>query len=92
MKALASDKRDRYADCDEMAKVLQAWLWRHAPTTDAAQIASFLRPLFAEDLPRERTERAELISRIRALALTLPPGDELRTWVENSSGVGDRRQ
>jgi serine/threonine protein kinase len=87
LKALASEKKDRYADCDQMRMALQTWLAHNAPTTDGTRMASFLLELFAEDILRERAERAELISRVRTRALTLPPSDELRLWVEKSGGM-----
>jgi serine/threonine protein kinase len=84
LKALASDKSDRYADCDEMRMALQTWLAQNAPTTDGTRMAAFLQDLFSEDIGRERTERAELVSRVRTRALTLPPTDELRQMIERS--------
>ncbi|HEU0031178.1 MAG TPA: protein kinase [Kofleriaceae bacterium] len=84
LRALAADKKDRYADCDEMRMALQTWLAHNAPTTDGTRMSSFLQDLFAEDILRERAERAELIARVRTRALTLPPTDELRMWVEKS--------
>ncbi len=84
LRALASERKDRYADCDEMRMALQTWLAHNAPTTDGTRMASFLADLFAEDVLRERSERAELISRVRTRALTMPPTDELRLWVEKS--------
>jgi serine/threonine protein kinase/TolA-binding protein len=84
LKALASDKEDRYKDCDEMRMALQTWLAQNAPTTDGTRMAAFLQELFAEDIPRERAERAELMSRVRTRALTLPPTDELRQMIERS--------
>ena len=87
LKALASNKEDRYADCDEMRMALQTWLAQNAPTTDGTRMSSFLQELFAEDILRERAERAELISRVRTRALTLPPSDELRRMVEQSDKV-----
>ncbi len=84
LKALAPERKDRYADCDEMRMALQTWLAHNAPTTDGTRMSSFLADLFAEDVLRERAERGELISRVRTRALTLPPSDELRMWVEKS--------
>jgi serine/threonine protein kinase len=84
LKALAADKSDRYADCDEMRMALQTWLARNAPTTDGTRMAAFLQELFSEDIGRERAERAELMNRVRTRALTLPPTDELRQLVERS--------
>jgi len=87
LKALAPERKDRYADCDEMRMALQTWLAHNAPTTDGTRMASFLQDLFADDVVRERVERGELISRVRTRALTLPPSDELRMWVEKSGHV-----
>ncbi|HSK00439.1 MAG TPA: serine/threonine-protein kinase [Kofleriaceae bacterium] len=84
LKALASDKSDRYADCDEMRMALQTWLAHNAPTTDGTRMSSFLQELFSEDIGRERSERAELMARVRTRALTLPPTDELRQMIERS--------
>ncbi len=85
LRALAASKEDRYRDCDEMRMALQSWLAQNAPTTDGTRMSQFLQELFAEDIDRERGERQELISRVRTRALTLPPTDELRQWVEKSS-------
>src|SRR5688500_7307308 len=82
LKALAAAKEDRYKDCDEMRMALQGWLATNAPTTDGTRMSSFLQELFSEDIVRERAERAELISRVRTRALTMPPTDELRRMVE----------
>lgn len=61
LRALAGDRHDRYAECGELAAVLQSWLSRHAPATDGSTVAAFMRQLFAEDILRERTQRAELL-------------------------------
>ena len=78
LKALAADKAERYADCDEMRLALQRWLAHHAPATDAAYTARFLEQLFAEDIERERGERADLLARFRAHAAALPPDEPPR--------------
>jgi len=87
LKALAAAREDRYADCDEMRMALQGWLATNAPTTDGTRMSAFLQELFAEDIVRERAERAEMISRVRTRALTLPPTDELRKLIEQSEKV-----
>ncbi|NVB85197.1 MAG: protein kinase [Kofleriaceae bacterium] len=87
LKALAADKADRYADCDEMRMALQSWLATNAPTTDGTRMSTFLQELFSEDIVRERAERNEMISRVRTRALTLPPTDELRQLIEKSDKV-----
>src|SRR5262249_27535128 len=84
LKALAADRSQRYADCDEMRMALQTWLAHNAPTTDGTRMAAFLQELFAEDILRERAERTAMIARVRTRALTLPPTDELRRLVEKS--------
>ncbi len=87
LRALAADRKDRYASCDEMRMALQQWLSTNAPTTDGTRISTFLKELFSEDIVRERGERTELISRVRTRALTLPPTDELRRWIETSGAA-----
>ena len=87
VKALASKKEDRYATCDEMRMALQSWLAVNAPTTDGTRMSTFLLELFADDIQRERIERAELLSRVRTRALTLPPTDELRQMIEQSEKI-----
>jgi serine/threonine protein kinase len=76
LRALAPDRYDRYAECGEMAAVLQTWLLRHAPATDEASLASLMRQLFAGDILRERTQRAELLWSARERAGVLRAGDE----------------
>ncbi len=87
VKALASKKEDRYANCDEMRMALQSWLAVNAPTTDGTRMSTFLLELFADDIQRERVERQELLSRVRTRALTLPPTDELRRMIEQSEKI-----
>jgi serine/threonine protein kinase len=87
VKALASKKEDRYKDCDQMRMALQSWLAQNAPTTDGTRMSTFLQELFAEDILRERGERVELLARVRTRALTLPPTDELRQMIEQSSKI-----
>ena len=82
LKALAAEKADRYATCDDMRMALQSWLAQNAPTTDGTRMAQFLQDLFSEDIVRERAEREEMISRVRTRALTMPPSDELRRMIE----------
>jgi serine/threonine protein kinase/TolA-binding protein len=87
LKALAASKADRYGDCDEMRTALQGWLANNAPTTDGTRMSAFLQELFAEDIVRERNERAEMVAKIRTRALTLPPTDELRQLIEKSDKI-----
>ncbi len=87
VKALGSAREDRYANCDDMREALQGWLAQNAPTTDGTRMASFLHELFAEDIIKERSERADLMARVRTRALTLPPTDELRQLIERSEQI-----
>src|SRR5262249_45895796 len=87
VRSLASGRHERYADCDDMRMALQSWLAQNAPTTDGTRMSGFLQDLFAEDIVRERAERAEMISRVRTRALTLPPTDELRRMIEQSDKI-----
>jgi eukaryotic-like serine/threonine-protein kinase len=98
VRALMSDRADRYPTCDDMQKALQTWLAANAPTTDQGRMAAFLLELFAEDISRERAERESMMSSVRTRALTLPPTDELRQMVEKSGftvrepgAVGDKQ-
>jgi len=76
LRALAPNRYDRYAECGEMAAVLQTWLSSQAPATDGATLATVMHQLFAEDILHERTQRAELLRSARERAGTLRPGDE----------------
>jgi serine/threonine protein kinase/TolA-binding protein len=87
VRALASKREDRYANCDEMRMALQTWLAHHAPTTDGTRMSTFLQELFAEDIQRERNERSDMLARVRTRALTLPPTDELRQMIEQSDKI-----
>jgi serine/threonine-protein kinase len=59
LKALAPRRDDRYADCDAMCTALQAWLTLYAPATSRMRLADFMQTLFAEDIERQRTKRAD---------------------------------
>jgi serine/threonine protein kinase len=85
LRALAPSRDDRYPDCDAMRMALQTWLAQNAPTTDGTRMSAFLFELFADDIQRERTERNDMLARVRTRALTLPPTDEFRMIVENGS-------
>jgi eukaryotic-like serine/threonine-protein kinase len=87
VRALASERADRYASCDEMRQALQGWLAQNAPTVDAGRISGFLQELFIEDVARERAEREDMMNRLRQRALTLPPSHELRQIVERATGM-----
>ena len=84
LRALASDKEDRFPSCDEMRQALQAWLAVNAPTTDPSRMSEFLQELFIEDISVDRAERESMMQNVRRRAMTLPPTDELRQMLEKS--------
>ena len=67
LKALAPDRADRYPDGEAMRADLAGFLAATAPKTDAARVAEFLRPMFADDALRDRHERDMLIAGAKAL-------------------------
>jgi serine/threonine protein kinase len=67
MRALAAEKEDRYPSGELMRADLASFLADTAPKTDAARLADFLRPLFADDARTERREREALIAEATAL-------------------------
>ncbi|HRC55465.1 MAG TPA: serine/threonine-protein kinase, partial [Kofleriaceae bacterium] len=87
VRALAPERGERYASCDEMRQALQSWLAQNAPTMDAGRISTFLQELFSDDIARERTERSDMLGRLWRGALARPPTDELRQMIERSSAL-----
>src|SRR4030095_2826215 len=67
MRALAPERADRSQDGESMRADLAGFLAATAPKTDAARVAEFLRPMFAEDAARDRQERDALIAGAKAL-------------------------
>ena len=67
MRALATEREDRYPTAELLRADLAAFLAETAPKTDADRLAGFLRSLFAEDARAERNERERLIGAARAL-------------------------
>jgi serine/threonine protein kinase len=61
LRALAPERERRYQNGEELRADLAAFLAKTAPETDAARLASFLRPLFGEDMERERRDRDALM-------------------------------
>src|SRR5687768_1008261 len=57
LRALMSERHDRYDSCDEMQRGLQTWMAVNAPMTDTTRISSFLADLFAEDIIKDRADR-----------------------------------
>jgi len=67
MRALATEREDRYPTAELLRADLAAFLAETAPKTEADRLAGFLRSLFAEDARAERNERERLISSARLL-------------------------
>ncbi|HEY7372146.1 MAG TPA: serine/threonine-protein kinase, partial [Polyangia bacterium] len=67
MRALASERADRYPDGEAMRADLAAFLAATSPKTDAAALVEFLRPLYAEELAAERRARQALIAQAKGL-------------------------
>ena len=89
VRALHSDRAERFASCDDMRIALQAYLAKHAPATDEMRVATFLRDLFADDIEREQLERNAMIESISRRALTMPPTDEFRQMLERSTKTAE---
>ncbi len=87
VKALSARREDRYATGEEFRVALAGWLTREAPGTDAATLESFMHKLFDEDIETECVERERMMQSVRKRAMTLPPTDELRRMVEDSTSV-----
>ncbi len=67
MRALAVEREERYPSAELLRADLAAFLAETAPKTDADRLASFLRPLFADDVREEKRERDRLIAGSRAM-------------------------
>jgi len=67
MRALAPERQDRYPDGETMRADLAAFLAETSPTTDAARLVEFLRPMFADQMAAERKERQALIEEAKGL-------------------------
>ncbi len=67
MRALASEREDRYPDGEAMRADLAAFLAETSPKTDAARLVEFLRPLYADEIAAERRERPTLIAEAKGL-------------------------
>jgi serine/threonine-protein kinase len=61
MRALAPEREDRYPDGEALRADLASFLAETAPKTDAARLADFLRPLYADDIRADRSERSRLV-------------------------------
>ena len=78
LKALASDRDDRFQSGEEMRAALAGWLAAEAPATDAARLEKFVAGLFADDIPRERSERESMIEMTRERIRTRHDGEPVR--------------
>ncbi|HKA89474.1 MAG TPA: protein kinase [Haliangiales bacterium] len=65
LKALASDRDERFQTGEEMRAALAGWLATEAPATDAARLEKFVAGLFADDMAKERGERESMIEMTR---------------------------
>ncbi|HEY2745481.1 MAG TPA: serine/threonine-protein kinase, partial [Polyangia bacterium] len=61
LKALATERDQRYSTAEEFRKALQDELARIAPGTDSSRVASFLKDLFGDEIKREAAERERLL-------------------------------
>jgi len=67
MRALAPEREDRYPDGEAMRADLAGFLAETSPTTDSARLVAFLRPMYVEEIARERRERQALIEEAKGL-------------------------
>jgi serine/threonine protein kinase len=72
LKALAADRKDRYARCEELRHDLATFLAKNYPATDSMRLATFLQELYSDDEVAERTERETLIVKAREWYSTGP--------------------
>jgi serine/threonine-protein kinase len=92
MRALAPEREDRYPDGEALRADLASFLADTAPKTDAARLADFLRPLYAEDIRADRRERDKLIGEAgRLMSGALPAATELASGGGSGGGSGGRR-
>src|SRR5262249_34192148 len=61
LKALATEREQRYQSAEEFRKAVADELARIAPGTDASRVSAFLKDLFGEEIKREAAERERLL-------------------------------
>ena len=61
LKALATDREQRYQTADDFRKAIADELARIAPGTDSSRVAAFLKDLFGDEIKREAAERERLL-------------------------------
>jgi len=62
LKALATDRNQRFKSAGEFRQAIADELARVAPGTDGSRLSSFLRDLFNDDIKKEQAERDRLLS------------------------------
>ena len=67
MRALAVDPADRYQTGEDLRADLAAFLAKHAPSTDAATLTSFMTFLFQDQIDQEVVDRDALLVEASAL-------------------------
>jgi len=101
LKALASEREQRYQTAEEFRKAISDELARIAPGTDSSRVAAFLKDLFGDEIKREAAERERLLReelpKLRAqrsgterTVAPRPPADRLEGR-ERGSGDGPTR-
>jgi serine/threonine-protein kinase len=63
MRALVTERRLRYTDCEAFRAALSGYLASYAPTTDTERVAGFLGQLFGDEIAEGRRERQGLLER-----------------------------
>ena len=61
LKALATEREQRYQTAEEFRKAIADELARIAPGTDSSRVAAFLKDLFGDEAKREAAERERLL-------------------------------
>ncbi|MGZ3428434.1 MAG: serine/threonine-protein kinase, partial [Polyangia bacterium] len=61
LKALATEREQRYQTAEEFRKAIADELARIAPGTDSSRVAAFLKDLFGDEIKREAAERERLL-------------------------------
>src|SRR3954466_7311282 len=61
LKALATEREQRYQTADDFRKAIADELARIAPGTDSSRVSAFLKDLFGDEIKREAAERERLL-------------------------------
>jgi serine/threonine protein kinase len=77
LKALATEREQRYQTADELRKAVADELARIAPGTDSSRVSAFLKDLFGDEVKKEQAERERLLRedlpKVRAQRVAPPP-------------------